>query len=363
MSVELTEDLPSVSLMSVPLETGSMKKRIEGIDYLRALMSIFVVVWHMHGVDRSLMFSETRYQEHSFSASDFVNFHLLFLAVPTFIFVSVYLYAIKPVTSGGLRKRIGRVFVLLAFWPPVLTIYNESYHGLVALILSFPSKFPFVVLQAGETIYYFFCSLIVCLLVSHAFMRLKIRSQIFVFTCSVAVLALLPEVTKRTGYYPLSAYWSPFNFVPVSLAAVIVAQNKDVFFRYRRNVLLLSLMLCSVLSVIEWKYAVGKVFFPGQGYAMPAYTRASLLFAVVAVSTIALDTRIRSGRVIKYMSEYSLALYCLHPFLINPLGKLVSKIVDGEAVGRLLAIALVILFSYFIAMILRRFFLKEELVV
>ena len=54
--------------------------RLEGFDYLRAIMSVFVVVWHMKGAGQSLIFSD-QYHKHVFTISDFVNFHILLLAV------------------------------------------------------------------------------------------------------------------------------------------------------------------------------------------------------------------------------------------------------------------------------------------
>ena len=92
-----------------------MKIRIQGIDYLRAIVSVFVVIWHMGGGGCSLIFSKEAYLGHVLTLSDFVNFHLLLLAVPTFIFISIYLYASKPICTTSLTKQLSRILVLLSF--------------------------------------------------------------------------------------------------------------------------------------------------------------------------------------------------------------------------------------------------------
>ncbi len=326
-------------------------------------MSIFVVVWHMGGGGQSLVFSKDEYLKHVFTASDFVNFHLLLLAVPTFIFVSIYLYASKPVSIIRLKKQLGRVFILLSFWPIALTLYNNSYQGLLSIIPNSPAEFVYTVLRAGNTVYYFFTSLIICLLAVHFFLQLDRKFQLPIFLVSIVLLAVLPQLTMTTGFYPLSAYWSPLNFIPLSFSAALFAQNQNNILKYRRIALLLSVVLCALFSVFEWKYSVGQIFFPGQGYAIPAYTRTSLVFAVITIFILALDPRIRANSAIKYMAKYSLALYCLHPFLISPVNKYVAIFVQDETVALYVSIMLVVVFSYSIGTLLRKYYLREEVIV
>lgn len=340
-----------------------MRPRIEGIDYLRVIMSIFVVIWHMSGVDRSLIFSEDLYLKHVFTVSDFVNFHMLLLAVPTFIFVSIYLYASKPVSITGLKKHFTRLFLLLSFWPIVFILYKNGYQGLHTIAPSSLVDFVYTVLRAGHTIYYFFTSLIICLLIVHFFIQLNRKLQLSIFLISIILLVSLPQLTKITGFYPLSAYWSPLNFIPLSFAAALFAQNKNDILEHSKIVLLFLVVLWVFFSIFEWKYSVGQIFFPGQGYAIPAYTRISLLFAVIAIFILALSPRIKANSIIKYMARYSLALYCIHPFLINPVKKFITIFIQNETAGLYVSILFVVVFSYSIAILLKKYYLKEELIV
>ncbi len=326
-------------------------------------MSIFVVVWHTGGAGHSLINSKTEHLEHVFTVSDFVNFHLLLLAVPTFIFMSIFLYATKPIATTRLRKSLVRGSILLTFWPSVMILYIGGYQAILAMVPDSPVGFIYVVLRAGNTNYYFFSSLMVCLFTAHIFLLLNPRVKLLLFLFSVALLASLPELTRWTRFPQLSAYWSPLNFIAITFAAVLTAQNKDLILRNRRALLALSFFLYVLFSVLEWRFSVGEIFFAGQGYALPIYTRTSLMFAVFALIVIALDPRIKSVGLVKYMATYSLGLYCLHPFLISPARKFVAMIVQNETVSLCASRLLVVLSSYAIAMFLRRYYLRDEVVV
>lgn len=339
-----------------------MKYSIEGIHYLRAIMSVFVVIWHMGGGRESLIFFEGAYLEHVFTASDFINFHLLLLAVPTFIFISIYLYSLNPPSTIGFTKQFTRIFILLSFWPVAFILYRNGYQGLMSIVPNSPLDLLYIILRAGKTIYYFFTSLIVCIVISHFYSQLNRKLQIALFLSSLILLTTLPQLTKITGFYALSAYWNPLNFIPLSLAAVLFAQNRESVINNRTIMLALSLVLCVLFSLLEWKYSVDKIFILGQGYAIPAYTRTSLLFAVIAVFIIALDSRIKATSFIKYMARYSLALYCLHPFMMSPVKKIVNIFFQNNILFLCVSTILVIASSYLVAMFIGKYYLQERII-
>lgn len=324
-------------------------------------MSIFVVIWHMGGGGKSLIFSKDQYLDHVFTVSDFVNFHMLLLAVPTFIFISNYLYVLRGVNNTALRKSLKRILILLTFWPTAFIIFENGYQGLLNFCPYSLSSFVVTMFFVGGTVYFFFVSLIICLFIAHLIAKLKLRLQIVGFALSIILLASLPELTKISNIYPLSAYWNPLNFIPIPFAAVLIAQNRDYV---RSKIIILtsvSIILFILFAIFEWNYSVGSIFFPGQGYAIPAYTRVSLLFGVIALAIIATEPRIKSNGAIKYMAKYSLALYCLHPFLMEPVKKHVDGIVHNGMISTYTSIILVILFSYAIAIALK-IYLKEQVI-
>src|SRR5262249_55318729 len=87
--------------------------RIVGIDYLRAVFSVCVVAVHLGYISPSAIFDQEAYPSHTFTWSDFVNFYVLCLAVPVFVLISTYLYALKPTDSAALRRRLVRIVRLL----------------------------------------------------------------------------------------------------------------------------------------------------------------------------------------------------------------------------------------------------------
>jgi hypothetical protein len=337
-------------------------QHIEGIDYLRSIMSIFVVIWHMNGVGHSLIFSRLNYAKHAFGFSDFLNFHILLLAVPVFIFISIYLFSIKQASFVMLRKRVSRLCLLTTFWPVMLIFYNYGYHKLASLPWTPWSNAFYTILQAGQTIYYFFPSLIICLIAAFIYLRLNRVLQIILMLVSLTVLAVLPAFTKLSNIYVLSAYWNPFNFIPLTFAAILVAQNNLFILKRRIFVITLSLLLSLFFAIIEWRYATGSIFFIGQQHAIPAYTRASLLFEVIALFTFAMDPMIKTSSIIRFLSMNSLALYCLHPFLISPISQAISFFIINKTVAIYVSIVLVIIGCYLLAIPLRKWYLREQLI-
>jgi membrane-bound acyltransferase YfiQ involved in biofilm formation len=325
-------------------------------------MSVFVVVWHMGGGGWSTIFYEDEYLKHVFTVSDFLNFHILLLSVPTFIFISIFLYASKPISIQYFIKRLSRITILLSFWPIAFILCDKGYQGLLAIVPTSSIHSVYIVLNAGNTIYYFFTSLIICLFVSHLILYMNLKFQLSLFFISIVFLASLPQLTMITSFYPLSACWNPLNFIPFTFAAVILAQNMDFILGKSKVIVLLSIVLCVFFSIIEWKYYVGEIFFPGQGCGIPIYTRTSLLFAVFALFTLALRPEIKANVVIKFMARYSLALYCLHPFLIGLVKRFVAALIQNDTVGLYLSIILVILLSYSIGVLLRKYYFRKGVI-
>jgi hypothetical protein len=266
------------------------------------------------------------------------------------------------VNNATLRKRLKRIMILLTFWPIAFTTWVSGYNGLSNLFPNSFSMLAYTVLTAGDTVYYFLVSLIVCLLLTHLIAKLKPWLQILGFLLSLVIFAGLPALTIMLDFYPLSAFWSPLNFISFPFAAVLVAKNIDYVRLKVKFLASAAIVLFVILSIFEWNYSVGSIFFPSEGHAIPAYTRTSLLFGSIALVIIATDPRMKSNGIIKYMSKHSLALYCLHPFFMTPVTKLVAKVIQSEMILTYASIILVILLSYVLATILRIYYLKEEVI-
>lgn len=342
-----------------PLTKGD---RIVGADYLRAVMSVFVVLMHTAAGGYSLIFSKERYLDHVYTLSDFINFQLLLLAVPAFIFLSVFLYEWRGADRAALARRLKRLVVLFLFWPMAFILFNSGYHGLSALVPKTPGAFLFLVLTAGKTVYYFFPMLIVNLLAAHVVSRLRPRIQLLCFVLAVAALAVLPYITIATRFFHLSAGWNPLIYFPLSIGAVLFAQNLHLILAKKTLVAGVSLLFSLVFAVLEWRYMVSDVFFIGQAHAIPTYTRVSLVFSIIAIAALAFDPGLQSNRVIRFMATNALALYCLHLFFMPFARSLSVGVVEEEWASALVVSAMVIVFSYAAAIPLRRYFLKDSVI-
>jgi peptidoglycan/LPS O-acetylase OafA/YrhL len=316
----------------------------------------------MGGAGRSSIFESDRYVHHVFTVSDLVNFHILLLAVPSFVLVSTFLYTARGATPARLRRHLLRFTTLAVFWGVTFNVYRAGWGGLRA---SFPASwvtFTMAILTAGHTIYYFFISLSVSQVVAHWAAARSRALQVLGLVLSTVLIGCLPVLARITGYGVLSAYWNPLNFLPYAFAGVLLAQNRETVRSRKRLLVVIAMAAYVPLAILEWHYGVHPVFFPVEGYAFPTYARASLVFSVTALGMIVLEARVRATGGVRFMAKYSLALYCLHPFLMDPVKAWVVNRLSGNSVSATyLAIVLVILLSYVLARVLR-IVLKEEIV-
>ncbi len=339
------------------------RNRIEGFDYLRTIMSICVVALHMKVVGHSSIFSEDGYSEHTFTLSDFVHFHILLLAVPTFIYMSTFLYALKGASRSALTRRFKRILILLTFWPIGLITFYHGFPGLVDLVPHSIGSFIVLLLCAGNTVYYFFVCLLLCLLETHVITKLKVWAQVLGLVLSTVLVAVLPIITRALGLHPLCAYWNPLNFIAFPFAAVLLAGKLEFAQAKRTTLVIICVILCVLFSLLEWKYAAGKVVFHGsEGPAIPPYARDSLLFGTLAAVLVALNPAIRSSAIVRCTAKYALAVYCLHPFLMGAERSLLAKISQSQLILNYGALVLVVLSCYAAARVLQ-IYLRDEVIV
>jgi surface polysaccharide O-acyltransferase-like enzyme len=95
-----------------------MGARISGFDYLRAILSVFVVVLHC-GILGTLI-------DGTVSVEEILRFNLFFLAVPMFIFMSIYLFIDGPVNAHVLRKKSSEVASIFYFGVSCLFCFIEG---------------------------------------------------------------------------------------------------------------------------------------------------------------------------------------------------------------------------------------------
>lgn len=332
----------------------------EGIDFLRAILSVFVVTWHMDAGGRSLIFSKAEYMNHSFIFSDFINFHVLLLAVPTFLLISNYIFSLKEHRFEYLSGRLRRLFLLFSFWMIAQILWTSGSDGFIQLIPESLSSL-FIMILKGRGIYYFFICLMITLTAAYYISKCRTSFVAAGFILSLICLFVMPALTKMLAFYPLSAYWSPSNFIPYPFAAVLLVRLSDHISRMRIKVFISASILALIFSFIEWNIDTGEIFFKGGGHAIPSYARVSVLFSAIALLVIALNPKIKSPKIITFMSVHSLALYCVHGFFLAYAKEILSIHFNSSMIWRYVFIVLIIICSYLISFVLR-IYIKEDII-
>lgn len=304
--------------------------RLEGIEWLRAIMSIFVVAWHLGGGGKSLIWTD-QFARHVYTASDFVNFQILLLAVPTFMLISNYLLARSNPDGATAWRRAKRVMALLLFWPVTLTIYQGGWTNVAANLPGTPQGWLIYVLTGAQSVYYFFVSLLITFALTFFANRLPLTANVGLLAASTLLTGLAPIASRTYGWPLLSAYWSPVNFLPFAFAGIVVHRLFGPQSSSARALLAAGALLIAgaALAVVEWQSYPDAVFFPGQGYAFPAHTRASLVAGAMAILILALRWRGGVPAPVEFMAHYSLALYCLHLFVAEPMRAAVMSAAPG----------------------------------
>ncbi len=289
-----------------------------GIDYLRAFFSICVVVWHENGFTQPDIKNYGEFSGHVFSVSDFMNYHVLLAAVPSFFLIASFLYIAKNRTSAYLKQRVYNLCLLALFWMVLLTIYAYNYNGLYALAPKSVGDALVIFLTAGSTPYYFFISLCFVTILTHFANKLSTRANIILFLISTCIFTLSPLIAIKTKSWYLTVFWNPMNFLSYPFAAIVIYRLHNQLLklrnRYQWGIFISLIVIAALTAIAEWKYYLDPIFLCGQKIALPVYTRTSVLISSVAFLLTPLLIRFPSNTIISFMSKYSLALYCLHAF-------------------------------------------------
>jgi peptidoglycan/LPS O-acetylase OafA/YrhL len=330
-------------------------ERYIGLDYLRAFFSVCVVLVHLGYVSRSIIFSKDFYLAHTFTVSDFINFYLLLLAVPVFFLISNYLFYRKPQDSLVLSAYLKRIAKIAGFWIVLHIIFKYKGWDFIHSLPKSSMHLAYFIMSGGNTIYYFFISLIGLTVITHLCKRLNIFHVLVLFIITTLFVSILPVLSVKTGHYALIAYWSPLNFLPYPFAAILVFHIAGLDRAKMKPIYMIAAgFLILLLVVADWTIYINKGFFNVAVFALPAYARPSLVFIGMAALYCAVKLDFKGDSISLFMSNNSLALYCLHPFFILP-----AKRLSGGSL--IFSLFLILIFSYSTAIIIKPF-LKQELI-
>ena len=325
-------------------------------------MSVCVVAWHMVLFGTSSIWDKEHYSTHFFTISDLINFHILVLAVPSFILISCYLRAIKNFGLWDLKKQIYRLVLLSVFWTAVSAFWANGARGLLTLVPRSPWDCLVLILTSGHTEYYFFVSLSIALTMTYLASKMPTALNAIFLFISGTILFFLPMLAIELRFDQLVAWWNPLNFIPYSFAGVLIARTHSRLLKTpRRLIVCVTLVILGVLfSLYEWRFDINEIFL-SYGYAIPSYTRVSLLCFCTAALIAFLSPTIPTNGIVRFMSRHSLALYCLHPFFIGGAGDAIGRMHLPTGFARPLQFITVISACYVVSLLLPMF-LKEKLI-
>jgi hypothetical protein len=184
----------------------------------------------------------------------------------------------------------------------------------------------------------------------------------FLFAASVVVVGVLPVLHKETHFRFLAHHANPLNFVPYAFAGVGLARLSAVgAARTRTWIGIACVALAGGTAVLDWTVYVDPCFFEINEFAIPAYTRPSLVFLAVAVLVLALPVRRPPGPVVRFMALHSLGVYCLHPFFVDGRDKIIQVMHLSGLAAVLVPWVLVLVLSYFGSVVMP-LFLREEMI-
>ena len=334
------------------------KKQLDGLEILRVVFSVAVVVWHLKTIPKSpyLLFGGN----HGVGAGvlDVVNIGVLLLAVPVFIFISCFIFVLNGAGRESLKRRLT---VLAIFWSVAYILFMEGRAGLVRIAAEFIDRPLYVIFRSGGTVYYFFISLAACLVLCQIYFQVSSRLRCALIGGAYLLCVLGSLGPSFLGYSAMSVYWAPTGFFAIALTAAWAGLNYSKIQAALGRYVLLSMCLGLVALLLEYCYLPFSGSIPGQNFSIPSYSRLSL--PLLAFSAVVASTRYRGelNAALRFGANNSLALYCLHPFALGVGHKLVAYVQMDDAAKAVVAVLLVVFLSYAVALVLRGRILNPRL--
>jgi len=324
-------------------------------------MAVAVVLFHLRVFGSSTIFDIHGYLSHQVELSDIINFNMLHLSVPVFFVVSLFLLNEKWMQGGfHLSARLERLVWLYCFWVGVLVLFYHLEDKLSLIKPDSISKWVIFIVNGGYSVFYFLFSLILLSVISFLLFKLSSGIHWILLVISTVPMWLFPVAVKEFNASPIwVAFWNPLNFLPYifisSLTCKYLREKKDLIHTILfRRIIIILFGVCVVSAAVEWRCFPDTHNFVYNGSAFPSLTRMSLVAGAGFLFLISFYVQRPSGAVIRFLSDYSLGIYCLHGFVYWYYEQL--KMVKGYSFCNVVDLIIVISVSLALSVILRRAF-------
>jgi hypothetical protein len=285
------------------------------LDYGKAVAVLFVLLWHEHIFGRGAMFDISTKSPVIPSIADVLYANVLLQAVPFFIFLSCYLYAAGKPTLVALRRRMTKLSILHVFWGIAYFLVVGGIPSLLGAFESIQARPLYAVLTAMGS-YYFFSALLVATALTHFATTLGTRLLVgILIASSLMIIAMqVSAIFFQVGW--AAVFWSPLNYVAVPPAVVLLSRHLN---GRRPSLRLIGILgaLFVATAIAEWAYVASPTLTAAQGYAVPAYTRLSLLLFSCAALCVLLKVDLPANPIVAFAAKYSLSIYCLQAFVLG----------------------------------------------
>jgi len=302
-------------------------------------MCLFVVVWHEKTIGSTAFVFDGTHGWADLNLADIFYFNITLLAVPTFLAMSGWLVAERIGDPSHLFKRIIRFGALYIFWS-----------ALYSLVFRVPLLCPEVSVgcyvkkiltgnYAYDTYYLLVlmiqdCTLALLVTAGRTWGR-RLSWMLVAAFVTTSALGLLGLSTS------LSAFYSPVSFAAIPAAVYAVRCDG------RRFAALGAVTLLPALSVLfaagEWTIYLEHA----TATAFPNYARPSVVVGAMALVALCQRTAGAPGTFIRHMSDVTLGVYLVHPFVIVLLEQ------DGFRLRQPFMTAVVLGISYGAVLVLR----------
>jgi surface polysaccharide O-acyltransferase-like enzyme len=318
-----------------------MRHHIYGFDYLRALFTVLVVVWHANAV--GFLANLNPYLQHWINI---FYYNICLLAVPVFFTISLFLFykkqAVDKVENTYLfQKRLTSLMQVYCAWMFIGIVFNSliSRGSYLLRLLSVNHVLHTMITGSRPELFFLFSLMLMtflCFLNSILLIKKSkdIWIQCILVMLSLVVLLIVSFYTLKTGRTVFSAYWNPICFVPYVFSSYLIlyifdesrTNSKLLKLFHKRNVLVASVMFLTfiILSWLEWKSFYAPSAF--GGYLLPPYARVSLVIGSFLICYLAiLYIQEPPPYLVRILSKESLGIYLMHMYFLFLAGFLTAR--------------------------------------
>lgn len=272
--------------------------RDAGLDTIKAVSILLVVIWHIQPVRIGGMFSSAPAAVLSLeSVVRFFYLHITLLAVPAFLLVSLYLFILKSLQQPVYwKKRLIRLVQIYIFWVGVQFILYLLLGGGLPLPLKTVFRSGGPDLPIGPSIFYYLFILMECTVLAALFLRLpeKLKQIVAIIIVAVSLIHFSISPVQGIGIDTRSMD-NYYIYIP---AAYYLCRYRNVFVRFRRYIL-----GCFFLAATAETALMG---------ITSAYGRVSVFLGALSLCLILIDARPVAPRSVSFLSRYSLGIFAVH---------------------------------------------------